>query len=86
MEKTLTLKITEDEHRKIKILSAEEGKSIKGFIMGLIKSYISNREEDDLLTEDDFKDIRLAEKEYREGKCQSLEEVIEEIDGGYNCK
>jgi uncharacterized protein (DUF1778 family) len=84
MVKTLTLKITEEEHKKIKILSAEEGKSIKDFIMDLIRTYSQGKKDEEELEfeeldEEDLKDIDEGRKAYSEGRYKTFEQVKEEL-------
>lgn len=40
-------------------------------------------EDNEQLTEDDVKDLEQAKQEYKDGKCQLLSEVIEELDYVY---
>jgi len=40
--KTLTLKLTDEEHRNLKVLSAMKGLSIKAFLMELVKKEFEN--------------------------------------------
>ena len=42
--KTLTLKLTEEEHRTLKVLSALKGSTIKGFILSLVKNFITEED------------------------------------------
>ena len=84
MVKTLTLKITEEEHKKIKVLSAEEGKSIKDFVMGLIRTYSQEKKDEEELEfeeldEEDLKDIDEGRKAYAEGRYKTFEQVKEEL-------
>ena len=43
--KHLTLRITEAEHRKIKVFAAEEGVTVKDLVLGCIDRLIKEREE-----------------------------------------
>jgi hypothetical protein len=85
MEKTLTLKISEEEHKKIKILSANEGKSIKNFVMDLIRTYIQKKDiievesfSYDELTDEEKKIVDEAKEEYRKGECIDIDTFLEE--------
>ncbi|MEQ8187267.1 MAG: hypothetical protein ABRQ39_04790 [Candidatus Eremiobacterota bacterium] len=86
MEKTLTIKMSEKEHREIKVLSAEEGKSIKDFVMDLIKMYIRQKEKIEIenLSYDELSDeekhiIDMTKEEYSKGECIDIDTFLEEI-------
>ena len=86
MEKTLTIKMSEKEHKEIKVLSAEEGKSIKDFVMDLIKMYIRQKEKIEIenLSYDELSDeekhiIDMTKEEYSKGECIDIDTFLEEI-------
>jgi hypothetical protein len=87
MVKTLTLKITEEEHKKIKVLSAEEGKSIKDFVMDLIRTYSRGKKDEELiiepvnedeLTEEEREAIEEGRRDMKTGNYQEMEEAFKD--------
>jgi len=87
MLKALTIKITEEEHRNIKMLSAGEGKSIKNFIMDLVRTYSQKKEyiEIDSLSYDELSDeekyiIDKGREEISRGEYIDIDDFLEEIE------
>ena len=63
MSKELLIRIPEPLYRQVKEVCAHEYKSMSAFIRELLKEKL-----DDMLSNDDWDDIRAARKEFKTGK------------------
>lgn len=66
--RTITMEITENEHKKIKILATKRGKTIKDFILYLFENYKNSQEiesyEFDERYKENMKDLKTGDKTY----------------------
>jgi hypothetical protein len=83
-EKILNVKISKDIYKELKIQATMKEISLKEIVERAFRSFLS--EDDEPLTEEDIKDIDEAKQEYKEGKCQLLSEIIEELDNANSSK
>jgi len=81
--KTITMKVSDDKHREIKILATKRGGTIKDLLFHLIDMYKNSGEADSYefeeLDEDDIKDLELSDKAYEEGRYKTFEQLKEEL-------
>jgi hypothetical protein len=84
--KTITMKVSEQEHKEFKILATKRGGSIKDLIFHCMKQYKESGEADDYefeeLDEEDFKDLEQADREYEAGEYKTFAQLKEE----YKCQ
>ncbi|HPZ07492.1 MAG TPA: hypothetical protein PL110_05220 [Candidatus Eremiobacteraeota bacterium] len=84
--KTITMKVSEQEHKEFKILATKRGGSIKDLILHCIKQYKESGEADDYefeeLDEEDLKDLEQADREYEAGEYKTFTQLKEE----YKCQ
>jgi len=92
-DKVLTLRLTLEEHKNLKVLSALKGMSIKSFILSLVKrnqedlefaSFLENHNnalyDEEEITEEEIKRSEIADREIAAGEFEDLEEVIKELE------
>ena len=48
-EKTITIKVTEEQHRKIKVESALCGMTVKDYLLGLVEKDLDSKKKPDTL-------------------------------------
>jgi len=90
--KSFNIKIPEDLHQKIKLLSIEEKITMKDMILKALKEYFSVKKsfvflenfknapyDDEPLDEEDLKALQESQKDIEEGNFKPLEQVIEEL-------
>ena len=83
-EKTLNVKISKDIYKELKIQATIRELSLKEIVERAFRAFLS--EDNEPLTDDDLKDLEQAKQEYKDGKCQLLSEVLEELDNANSCK
>ncbi len=90
--KSFNIKMPEDLHQKIKLLSVKEKITMKDMILKALKEYFSVKKnlvflenfknalyDDEPLDEEDLKALEESQKDIEEGNFKSLEQVIEEL-------
>jgi len=83
-EKTLNVRIPKDIYKELKIQATMRELTLKEIVEKAFRAFLS--EDDETLTEEDKKDIRQARQEYKEGKCELLSEILEELDNADSSK
>jgi len=83
-EKTLNVRIPKDIYKELKIQATIRELSLKELVERAFRAFLS--ENDETLTDEDKKDIQQARQEYKEGKCQLLSEVLEQLDNADSSK
>jgi len=62
--RTITLEVTENEHKKINILAKKRGKTIKDFIFYLFENYKNSQFLDGCEFNEEDKDLKSRDKIY----------------------
>lgn len=70
MSKELLIRIPEPLYRRVKEVCAHEYKSMSAFVRELLKEKV-----DEILSSEDLEDIRLARKDFKNGKSVSWRTV-----------
>jgi hypothetical protein len=77
------MKVSENEHKEIKILATKRGGTIKDLLFHLLEMYKNSEEADSYefeeLGEEDIKDLKAGGRAYEEGRYKTFEQVKEEL-------